>query len=94
MLFDLGINVSNSCNMYCDNDSAIKLALNHVFHERTKHFEVDVHFVKEKISNNIITLVNIDSGKNIVGILTKGLNVSHHEFLVNLLGLFDPFKVS
>lgn len=35
-------------NIFCDNDSSIKLAMNPLLHDKTKHFEIDVHFIKEK----------------------------------------------
>ncbi|GKD13805.1 ribonuclease H-like domain-containing protein [Tanacetum coccineum] len=45
-------------DLYCDNSSAIQIVVNLVFHERTKHFELDVHFVREKGA-----LVSKDSGR-------------------------------
>ncbi|XP_052622644.1 uncharacterized protein LOC111911314 [Lactuca sativa] len=39
--------------VFCDNEYAIKLALNPVFQEKTKHFEIDLHFVREKITREL-----------------------------------------
>lgn len=48
MLCDLGSNNLTPVNVFHDNESTIKLALNHVFHE--KKFEIDLHFVREKLN--------------------------------------------
>ena len=76
---------------YPTNESAIKLALNPVFHDKTKHFEIDVHFIREKISKGVVKLLSIESRNQIADILTKSLTSVQHEFLVRRMGLFDPF---
>ena len=59
--------------LWCDNISAIALASNPVFHSKTKHIEVDYHFVKEKVIRRDLG-VKFTSGKdNYVDILTKPL---------------------
>lgn len=40
--------------IFCDNEYAIKLVLNPFFHEKTKHFDVDSHFIREKVTNGVI----------------------------------------
>lgn len=92
VLFDLGKKELTPVNIFCDNESAIKLALNPVFHEKTKHFEVDVHFVREKISKGILKVEKILSKNQRADILTKALPVSQHSYLCLLLGLIDPFQ--
>ena len=47
LLRDLGIDVSTPMQMFCDNQAAIFIAKNPVFHERTKHIEVDCHFIRD-----------------------------------------------
>ena len=72
--------------------SAIKLAMNPVFHDKTKHFEIDLHFIREKIDKGAINLVKIESIHNTADVLTKSLVSSQHEYLVSRLILFDPFS--
>nr|GEY55466.1 ribonuclease H-like domain-containing protein [Tanacetum cinerariifolium] len=55
-------------------NSAIKIAGNSVFHERTKRLEIDLHFVREKILKGVVKTVKVDSANQIVDILTKGLD--------------------
>ncbi|GKG37691.1 ribonuclease H-like domain-containing protein [Tanacetum coccineum] len=48
-------------NLYCDSQAAIKITANHVFHERTKYLEIDLHFVREKILFGVIKTQKISS---------------------------------
>lgn len=47
--------------LWCDNKSAIALACNPVFHARTKHIEIDYHFIRDQVLNNKIVLYHISS---------------------------------
>ena len=81
-------------DMHCDSNSAIKIAANPVFHERTKHLEIDLHFVREKILNGVVRTVKVDSANQIADIFTKGLDISQHHSLVGKLGMIDIFGIS
>jgi len=48
VLSDLGFKQNETMSLYCDNTSAIAIAHNPVQHDRTKHVEIDRHFIKEK----------------------------------------------
>lgn len=78
--------------LYCDNKSSLQLAANPVFHERSKHFEIDLHLVREKCTSGVIKTVFIDSIKQIADIFTKGLGKVQHELLSSYLGLINLYK--
>ena len=59
--------------LWCDNISTLALASNLVFHARTKHIEVDYHFVREKVLRCDLLLKFVASHDQLVDILTKGL---------------------
>lgn len=62
-----------SVSIHCDNESAIKLVRNSMFHARTKHIETRYHFVQEKVLTQDIELLKIRTGDQVVDIFTKAL---------------------
>ena len=54
ILDDLGVTWEGPMRLYCDNKSAISIAHNPVQQDRMKHFEVDRHFIKEKLDSGLI----------------------------------------
>ncbi|GJU94345.1 ribonuclease H-like domain-containing protein [Tanacetum coccineum] len=72
--------------LYCDsNFAAIKIVANIVFHERTKHLEIVLHFVRECFLSRVIKTVKVDYANQIADILTKGLDTLQHKFPVENL---------
>ena len=72
---DLRITSSFVPVLHCDNISALALASNPVFHARTKHVEVDFHFVREKVANHQLVLKHLASQLQIADIFTKPLTI-------------------
>ncbi|GKE01593.1 hypothetical protein Tco_1389576 [Tanacetum coccineum] len=70
-LKDLKIKNLLPVDLHCDSNSAIKIAVNLVFHERTKHFEIDLHFVREKVLKGVVKSVKVDSVNQIANVFTK-----------------------
>ncbi|KAJ0536438.1 putative RNA-directed DNA polymerase [Helianthus annuus] len=92
VLSELRINCTLPVLLFCDSKSAISISQNPVFHERTKHFELDLHFLREKIASGIIDPQKIASENQIADIFTKGLSVAQHESLCEKLGLYNMFS--
>ena len=68
--------------LYCDNQSAAKLAINPVFHKRTKHVDIRYHYVRDVVSRDIISLHYLCTEDMLADILTKPLHRTRHEVLV------------
>ncbi|GJS33930.1 hypothetical protein Tco_0532312 [Tanacetum coccineum] len=93
ILNDLNWEVLLPVTLHCDSNSAIKITANPVFHERTKHIEIDLHFVREKILKGVVKTVKVDSVNQIADILTKGLDTMQHKELVKKLVMVDIYQV-
>ncbi|GMI99343.1 cysteine-rich RLK (RECEPTOR-like protein kinase) 8 [Hibiscus trionum] len=75
--------------IYCDNESAIKLAGNPVFHARSKHIETHYHFVREKVLSQDIELQKIRTDEQVADIFTKALAKAKFEGFRGNLGVSD-----
>nr|XP_016461374.1 PREDICTED: uncharacterized mitochondrial protein AtMg00810-like [Nicotiana tabacum] len=85
LLDDLGVERVANVSIFYDNHSALHFARNPVFHERTKHIEVDCHFLRGKLSESLIDLHPFSSSNQLADILTKPLTgIAHHGFLSKL----------
>jgi hypothetical protein len=63
LLTELGFDSKDSMRLYCDNKVAINIAHNLVQHDRTKHVEIDRHFIKEKLREGIICRLYVKTGE-------------------------------
>jgi hypothetical protein len=73
VLCDLGLFLPSAPLIWCDNTSALALASNPVFHGRTKHIEVDYHFIRERVVRGDITLQFISTDDQLADVFTKAL---------------------
>jgi hypothetical protein len=71
---ELGFNLKKPMYLYCDNKAAISIAHNPVQHDRTKHAKVDRHFIKEKLTEGIISVPFVKSEDQLADILTKAVS--------------------
>ncbi|WMV57441.1 hypothetical protein MTR67_050826 [Solanum verrucosum] len=88
---ELGVSISQHVSLYSDNTSTLQIATNHVFHERTKHIEIDCHFMRENIQDGLLVTRYIPSADQPADILTKALGVYSHSHLMSKLGMKDIF---
>nr|GEZ18510.1 retrovirus-related Pol polyprotein from transposon TNT 1-94 [Tanacetum cinerariifolium] len=82
----LGVELSNVA-VNCDNQGAIRLSRNYVFHERTKHINVRYHFIREVLEAKTVKLIYVGTEHNVADALTKvvpGLKLQHCLKLLNV----------
>lgn len=84
---ELGIQLLHIPKLWCDNSGAVALAANPVFHSRTKHVEVDIHFIREKISAKQIEIGYVPAVDQVADIFTKPLAETRFCFLRDKLKL-------
>ena len=79
--------------VYCDNQSAIHLAKNQSFHERSKHIDVRLHFVRDIIAAWEIRVGKVPTKDNPSDMLTKSLNVTKFKHYLNLVNMGDDWRL-
>nr|CAN80475.1 hypothetical protein VITISV_027529 [Vitis vinifera] len=87
LLKDLGVSTSSATPFYCDNQSVIHIAHNDVFHERTKHIDIDCHFIRYHLVHGALKLFSVSSKDQLADIFTKSLPKRRTRDLVDNLKL-------
>lgn len=89
LLQDMGIRVSSPTPMFCNNKSAIQIAHNSVFHERTKHIEIDCHFVRQHLQHGTLSLPYMPSSLQLADFFTKAHTITRFKFLLGKLSMLS-----
>lgn len=90
LLSELQLSITSVPIVWCDNVSAKSLATNPVLHARTKHIEIDLHFVRDRVIAKLLEVRYIDSPYQIADLFTKPLPISQFVFLLSKLQLYQP----
>ncbi|XP_042051541.1 secreted RxLR effector protein 161-like [Salvia splendens] len=91
LISDFGIK-QDGVAMHCDNNGAICLARHQMFHERSKHIDVRLHFIRDEVESGRVRVVKIDTAHNPADMLTKPLSKEKFEYccrLINILLIFE-----
>ena len=86
--------VSKASIVYCDNVSAVYLTQNPVHHGRTKHVELDIHFVREKVAIGDIRVAHVPARHQLADIMTKGLPTTLFEDFRSSLCIVDDARTA
>ncbi|CAL1391452.1 unnamed protein product [Linum trigynum] len=93
LLQNLGQQVNYSVPIYCDNQSAMRLVENSVFHARTKHVEVQYHFIREKVLQGFVSMKYVNTEDQVADIFTKGLSGPRLQDLTRRLGVTEKDQI-
>ena len=90
-LKDLGISSPFPMPIRYDNQVTIFITGNSTFHERTKHIEIDCHYIRDKVMYGVISTPHVTSSHQLVDVFTKSLVGISYDTTCTKLGKFDLY---
>lgn len=92
VLRDFGIQLTSPVPLHCDNRAALHITANPVFHERTKHQDIDCHIVCDQYKSGFILPLFVPSKLQVADFFTKILTAPHFRSFFSKLGLLDVYQ--
>ena len=90
LLVELHHPIERATVVYCDNMSTVYMASNHVHHYRTKHIDIDIHFVREKVALGEVRVLHVPTSAQFADIFTKGLATAPFNDIRSSLNIVTP----
>ncbi|XP_021836873.2 uncharacterized mitochondrial protein AtMg00810-like [Spinacia oleracea] len=87
LLKDLSLTHLGTTLIHCDNQAALAMAANPVHHERTKHVDIDCHFIRDKATEGVIKPTYISTTEQLTDVFTKLLPTKQQRHLLSKLGV-------
>ncbi|RVW86900.1 Retrovirus-related Pol polyprotein from transposon RE1 [Vitis vinifera] len=91
LLRELRFGKDEQIKLICDNQAALHIPSNPVFHERTKHIEVDYHFIREKIASGCVATSFVNSNDQLADIFTKSFRGPRIKYICNKLDAYNIY---
>ena len=94
LLFEVQVPLKVTPMLYCDNMSAILLAANLILHSKSKHFELDLHFVQDHVAKGHVQISHVPAHAQVDDVLTKPVSSAFFHNFRAKLGIVDCQSLS